>query len=114
MASAIYCNPLRNSYEWHRRIVSSIGLDFIATGSIGETLEQMESRPVPLVLLSSNGGYPIEDAVFPIKARHGEAKIIVLSSSPAPDRIPSHIDAWICVAEHESILLSRLRRSIDQ
>jgi hypothetical protein len=114
MATAIYLHPASSSSEWYRRIVGSIGLDFVSTVSVGETLEQMDEKEVSLVILNSNGGYPLDDTVFPIKARHGDAKIVILSSNHAPDRVPSHIDAWICVADHEDIVRSRLMHSLDQ
>lgn len=112
MATAIYLHPASSSFEWHRRIVDSIGLNFLSTTTVGETLHQMESTAVPLVMISSSEGYAVDDAAFPIKARHGEAKVVILSSTHAPDRLPSHIDAWICVAEHEDIVRSRLKYSL--
>jgi hypothetical protein len=112
MESAIYFHPTRSSLEWHRRIVDSLGLHFVPTTSVGETLKQMESNTVPLVILSSGGGYRLDDAAFPIKARHTEAKIVILSPTQAPERLPSHVDAWICVADHEDIVMSRLKGSL--
>lgn len=113
MPAAIYLHPTRSSFEWHKRIANYLGLDFVSTASVGETLERMESSDVPLVLLSSSAGYPLGDAAFPIKARHGQTKIVILSPNHAPDRIPSQIDAWICVADHEDIVLNRLRHSLE-
>jgi hypothetical protein len=113
MATAIYLHPANSSSEWYRRIVGSIGLDFVSTESLGETLARMEEQTVSLVILSSSGDYRLNDAVFPIKARHGEAKIVILSSSKAPECVPSNIDAWICVADHEDIVRSRLKHSLD-
>jgi hypothetical protein len=113
MATAIYLHPASSSSEWYRRIVGSIGLDFVSTESVGETLARMEEQTVSLVILSSSGDYRLDDAVFPIKARHGEAKIVILSSNNAPERVPSNIDAWICVADHEDIVRSRLKHSLD-
>ena len=113
MATAIYLHPASSSsFEWYRRMVDSLGLDFVSTESVGETLSRMEERHVPLVLLSSNVRYRLDDAIFPIKARHGEAKVVVVSANSAPERVPSNIDAWICLAEHEDIVRSRLMQSI--
>jgi hypothetical protein len=114
MATAIYLHPTRTCFEWHKRIIDSIGLDFVPTASVGETLKRMEANNVSLVMLSGSAGYPLDDAIFPIKARHGETKIVVLSSSQAPDRLPTHIDGWICVADHEDIVRDRLRHSLEQ
>lgn len=113
MATAIYLHPATSSSEWYRRIVVSIGLDFVSTESVGETLARMEEQTISLVIMNSGGDYRLDDAVFPIKARHGEAKIVILSSDSAPERVPSNIDAWICVADHEDIVRSRLRHSLD-
>ena len=114
MPTANYLHPTRTSFEWHKRIIDSIGLHFIPTASVGETLECMESTNVPLVMLSGSAGYHLDDAAFPIKARHGEAKIVILSSTQAPEQLPSHIDGWICVADHEDIVRERLKHSLDQ
>jgi hypothetical protein len=114
MATALYLHPTRTSFEWHKRMLDSIGLDFAPAASVGELLERMESSNVPLVMLSSGAGYSLDDAAFPIKARHSGAKIVILSSTAAPENLSSHIDAWICVADHEEIVRSRLKHSIDQ
>ena len=114
MATAIYLHPASSSFEWYRRIVDSIGLNLLSTTSVGETLQEMELTSVPLVLINSNTGYPLDDSVFPIKARHGDARIVILSPTQAPDRVPLHIDAWICVADHEDIVRSRLKHSLVQ
>ncbi|WP_041855632.1 hypothetical protein [Candidatus Korobacter versatilis] len=109
MATAVYFNPVRTQFDWHRRIVDSLGLHFVATASVTETLHFMEEKFVSLVLLSNSGGYGLEDAAFPIKARHTDTKVVVLASNQAPDRLPDHVDAWICVADHEDIVRERLR-----
>ncbi|HEY3929032.1 MAG TPA: hypothetical protein VGL89_11695 [Candidatus Koribacter sp.] len=114
MATAIYYHPTRTSLDWHRRMVDSIGLDFLPTQSVGEMLKQMATKPVPLVLLTSGGGYELADVVFPIKARHGDARIVILSAMHAPDQLPDDVHAWICVADHEDIVRSRLKGSIEQ
>lgn len=113
MATAIFLHPASSSsFEWYRRMADSLGLDFVSTDSVGETLTRMEERHVPLVLLSSNVRYRLDDAIFPIKARHGEAKVVVVSANSAPERVPPNIDAWICVAEHEAIVRCRLKGSM--
>ena len=109
MATAIYVHPPSTSIEWHRRMAGSVGLDLVPTDSIAEALEQMDMRDISMVLLSPGADYRLVDAVFPIKARHGQTKVVILSATQAPDRVPSHIDGWICVAEHEEIVRSRLR-----
>jgi hypothetical protein len=112
MPAAIYFNPRRTALDWHHRMAVSLGLEFCATSSVGETLEQMESATVPLVMLTGGAEYPLDEAAFTIKACHGDAKIIVLGSTQAPDRLPAAIDAWICVAEHEEIVRNRLLYSL--
>ncbi len=114
MAAAVYYHPTRTTFDWHKRMVDSLGLEFLPTHSVGETLKEMDSHPVPLVLLSSSGGYEMDDVIFPIKARHNEARIVVLSSTQAPDHLPNDVDAWICVADHEEIVRSRLQHSLEQ
>ncbi len=109
MPTAIYLNPVRTQFEWHRRVVDSLGLRFVNAASVTETLKYMEGKYVSLVLLSSSGGYGLEDAAFPIKARHRDTSVVVLSSERAPDRLPKYVDGWICVAEHEDIVRARLR-----
>jgi hypothetical protein len=114
MAAAIYLHSASSSFEWHRRMIGSVGLEFLPTTSLGEALEQMDERQVSMVLLSPGGDYRLEETVFPIKARHGQTKVLILSPTHAPDRVPSHIDAWICITDHEEIVRSRLRRFIEQ
>lgn len=112
MPAAIYFNPRRTAMDWHHRMAISLGLDFCATSSVGETLEHMESTTVPLVMLTVGEDYRLDEAAFTIKAFHGDAKVVVLGSTHAPDRLPPAIDAWICVAEHEEIVRNRLRYSL--
>ena len=109
MATAVYLNPLRTQFDWHRRVVESLGLHFVPTASVTETLQQLTQTSVPLVILSSSGGYSVEEAAFTIKWRHDLTNIVVLSSNHAPERLPEPVDAWICVADHEDILRERLR-----
>ncbi len=109
MSTAIYLNSIRTQFDWHRRIVDSLGMNFVPTASVTETLRHMDCADVSLVLLSSNGGYALEDAAFPIKARHAGANVVVLSSDKAPDRLPECLDAWVCVSDHEDIVRERLR-----
>jgi hypothetical protein len=114
MPAAIYLHSASSSFEWHRRMIGSVGLEFLPTESLGEALEQMEERNISIVLLSPGGDYRVEEAVFPIKARHGQTKVLILSPTHAPERVPSHIDAWICITDHEEIVRSRLRRFVEQ
>src|SRR4051812_44412953 len=113
MATAIYLNPARTEFAWHRRLVDSLGLKFIPTASVTETLRHMDATEVPLVLLSGSAGYVLEEAAFPIKARHAESNVVVLSSTHAPEILPECLDAWICVADHEDIVRERLRGLAD-
>ena len=114
MATAIYLHPASTSLEWHRRMVGSVGLDFVPSSSVHEALEHMAEQDVSMVLLTPGADYRLEEAVFPIKARHGHTKVVILSATHAPDRVPSHIDAWICITDHEEIVRSRLRRFLEQ
>lgn len=113
MATAIYLNPTRTQFDWHRRIIDSLGLNFVPTASVTETLRQMDGNDVSLVLLSGSAGYALEDAAFPIKARHTDTNVVVLSSTAAPERLPECLDAWVCVADHEDIVRERLRGLAD-
>jgi hypothetical protein len=114
MATAIYLHPTTSSFEWHRRMIDSVGLQFVPSSSVDEALEHMAEHDVSMVLLSPGAEYRMEEAVFPIKAAHGQTKVVILSPMNAPDRVPSHIDAWICVADHEEIVRSRLRQFAEQ
>jgi hypothetical protein len=107
--AAIYLNAHGTPHPCHRRLLEGLGEELQHASTLDDVFVLIDQSFVPLVLLSDDAGYSIGEVTFPLKARHSLIQVAVMSTNRAPNRLPSSIDAWICVSDHEEAIRHRIR-----
>ena len=107
--AAVYLSTNKSLLPCHRRLLEEFGESPHHADTLNDLLTLIDTTFVPLVLLSDEGGYSVFDLIFPIKSRNSLTQVAVLSANRPPNRLPAHLDAWICVSEHEKAIRHRIR-----